>query len=264
MSTLIPDQGYPRAAAVSPRLQVAQSTGSTNDDVVAHASADPANWPHLSVLLTQDQRKGRGRMGREWIGPPGTSLAVSVLLRVPAIPVAVRGWVPLAAGVALAYAIENQLAGSSHVVGLKWPNDILIDGEKIAGILTETVPGHPDAVVVGSGINTRMSVPPVPGATSFLLLGQKSDDDQLLADYLSALDDSLNTLIQASGDVQNSGLHASVSSYCLTLGREVRVALPGGRNVVGEAARLDADGRLVLQTANGETAVAAGDVLHLR
>ena len=249
---------------MSPRLQVAVSTESTNADVVRHVTAQPEAWPHLSVLLTTDQRAGRGRLGRDWISPPDAALAVSTLVRVRTVPVAARGWIPLAAGVALAHAIENQLEDTTHRTSLKWPNDILVDGDKIAGILAEVVPGEFDAVVIGTGINTRMSAAPVPSATSFLLLGRDQDDDWLLADYLSGLEAALAALQEASGDAEKSGLHASVTSYCLTLGREVRVSLPTGAVLIGRASHLDVGGRLVVETDDGEVAVSAGDVVHVR
>ena len=69
----IPPNGYPRAAAVSPRLQVVESTGSTNADLLRAAAASPEQWPHLSVVLTTDQRAGRGRLDRAWTAPPGTA-----------------------------------------------------------------------------------------------------------------------------------------------------------------------------------------------
>jgi BirA family transcriptional regulator, biotin operon repressor / biotin---[acetyl-CoA-carboxylase] ligase len=136
----IPPLGYPRAAAVSPRLQIVESTESTNADVVRAAAAAPEQWPHLSVVLTTDQRAGRGRLDRTWTSPPGSGLAVSVLVRVPDLPVASRAWIPLIAGAALTRAVIAQLVGSGHSATLKWPNDVLLDGGKLAGILAEVVP----------------------------------------------------------------------------------------------------------------------------
>src|SRR5690606_35602634 len=122
----IREEGYRRAAAGSPRLQVRERTGSTNADLVAAAAADPAGWPHLSVLLTTDQTAGRGRLDRTWTTAPGTALAVSTLVRVPHLPFASRGWIPLIAGAAMTRAVAAQLP--DHTVRLKWPNDVLVDG----------------------------------------------------------------------------------------------------------------------------------------
>lgn len=262
----IPDEGYPRAAAVSPRLQVRERTGSTNADLVAAASADPAAHPHLSVLLTTDQTAGRGRLDRSWTTPPGTALAVSVLLRVPGIPPAFRGWIPLVAGAAMTRAVAGALRGTAHSVGLKWPNDVLVDGMKICGILAEALPSDPDAVVVGSGVNTRMAEIdlPVPTATSFAALGREVDDDALLAGYLTALDEQLGAIAAAHGDAAASGVLAEVEALCTTLGRDVAVSLPDGSTLRGRAQRIDREGRLVVVSGAEETPVSAGDVVHVR
>lgn len=264
MST--PDEGYPRAAAVSPRVQVRERTGSTNADLAAASAEERAEWPHLSVLLTHDQTAGRGRLDRSWTTPPGTALAVSVLLRVPHLAFAARSWIPLIAGAAMARAIAAQLVGTGHSVGLKWPNDVLVDGMKICGILAEAVAGDPDAVVVGSGVNTRMATVdlPVPTATSFAAIGAECDEDALLADYLRALDEQLEALAAARGNAEVSGVRGEVEALCLTLGQDVSVSRPGGGSLVGRAVRIDADGRLVVAEGDVETAVSAGDVVHVR
>lgn len=257
-------EAYPRIESVSPRLRVVASTGSTNADAVAAAAADPVGWPHLSVLLTGDQRAGRGRLDRTWTAPAGSALAVSVLVRIPRIPAVSRGWVPLVAGAAMTRAISAQLRSHGHSVGLKWPNDVLVDGGKICGILAEVVPGEPDAVVIGAGINTRMVAAdlPVPTATSFAALGRDVDEDRLVADYLIALDEQLSAL--ARGAAGASGVRGEVEALCLTLGADVRVALPDGSTLEGRAQRLDDEGRLVVTSGPVETAVSAGDVVHVR
>ena len=259
----MPD-AYPRTASVTPRLRSVVSTGSTNADAVATARVDPVGWPHLSVLLTTDQRSGRGRLDRTWSAPAGSALAVSVLVRVPQVPPASRGWVPLVAGAAMTRAVAAQLHGQGHSVGLKWPNDVLVDGGKICGILAEVVPGEPDAIVIGSGINTRMRASdlPVPTATSFAALGSAADEDRLVADYLIALDEQLAAL--ARGAAGASGVRGEVEALCTTLGTEVRVLLPDGSVLEGHTQRLDDEGRLVVVSGATETAVSAGDVVHVR
>jgi BirA family transcriptional regulator, biotin operon repressor / biotin---[acetyl-CoA-carboxylase] ligase len=262
----IPESGYPLAAAVSPRVQVAESTDSTNADVVAAATADPAGWPHLSLLLTADQRAGRGRLDRTWTAPPGTALAVSVVLRVGDIPPVGRGWLPLIAGAAMTRAISAQLRATGHTVGLKWPNDVLVDGGKICGILAEILPADPDAVVVGAGVNTRMAKAdlPVTTATSFEAIGREADEDRLLADYLTAIDEQLTALAAARGDAAGAGILGEIEALCSTIGSDVRVSLPDGEVLEGRAIRLDAGGRLVVASDVGETPVSAGDVVHVR
>jgi len=262
----IPLQGYPRAAAVSPRLQVVESTDSTNADLVKAAAASPQQWPHLSVVLTTDQRAGRGRLDRTWATPPGTGLAVSVLVRVPDLPVPSRAWIPLIAGAAMTRAVIDQLRGTGHSAGLKWPNDVLLDGGKLSGILAEVVPGHPEAVVIGAGVNTRMSRAdlPVETATSFAAVGLDVDEDRLLGEYLVALDAQLDALTLAHGDAAAAGVLGEIEALCATLGSDVIVSLPDGTQLHGRAQRIDPEGRLVVVAGDVETPVSAGDVVHVR
>ncbi|MEU1972528.1 biotin--[acetyl-CoA-carboxylase] ligase [Microbacterium sp. NPDC019599] len=263
----IPAEGYPLTAAVSPRVQVVDTTGSTNADVVAAVIDDPDAWPHLSLLLTNDQRAGRGRLDRTWTTPPGTALAVSVVVSVPGIPAASRGWIPLVAGAAMTTAVANQLLGTGHAARLKWPNDVLLDLAKLCGILAEAIPGRPDAVVIGAGVNTRMPRTdlPVATATSFEAAGLECDDDRLLADYLTALDGHLSALVEAGGDAVAAGVHADVEALCSTIGSDVTVSLPDGSKLEGRARSIDAEGRLVVADAGDVlTAVSAGDVVHVR
>lgn len=251
----------PRAAAAASRLEAVAATGSTNADLRAHVS-DTGSWPHLSVLVTGNQTAGRGRLDRAWVAPPGSALAVSVLLRDLPDDAAARGWIPLVAGAAMRDAIALQLPDRD--VAVKWPNDVLVEGRKICGILAEA---GGDAVIVGAGVNTRMTAEqlPVPTATSFAVEGMGVDQDRLLADYLEALRILLASLVEA-GDAVGSGVHAAVTARCATIGRRVSVSLPGGRTLEGVATGLDGDGRLLVD-ADGdgaEHAISAGDVVHAR
>lgn len=257
----IPESGYPRAAAVSPRLHVIEHTDSTNAHLRRDIEVDPAGHPHLSVLVTRDQRAGRGRLDRSWTTPPGTALAVSVLLRVEAVPVASRGWIPLLTGLAMSDAVAAQLRDAQ--VGLKWPNDVLVDGLKISGILAEVLPGAAGDVIVGVGVNTTMAAVdlPVSTATSFAAIGADVDEDRLLADFLAGLRDLIAELAVGGAGAQ---LRERVSSACLTLGTSVAVSLPDGVVITGTAQRLDEDGRLLVESPTGEIPVAAGDVTHVR
>lgn len=250
---------FPMSSAIAPRFVAVEHTGSTNADLRAHA-AEVEEWPHLSTLVTRDQRAGRGRLDRTWIAPAGSALAVSVLLRALPTESAARGWIPLAAGAAMAEAITAQLPG--HDVAVKWPNDVLVDGRKICGILAEATA---DAVVVGAGVNTAMSREqlPLPTATSFAALGADVDEDRLLSMYLRTLDEYLVALT-ASEDAVASGLHGAVSARCATLGQRVRVSLPAGATLEGTASAIDAEGRLLVEAEGREHAVSAGDVVHVR
>lgn len=258
---------FPRAAIIAGRLDVVPHTGSTNADLLAAVAGEPDAYPHLSVLVTDDQRSGRGRLDRTWTAPPGAALAISVLVRVTGIPADQRGWVPLIAGAAMTRALRGQFApdaadGGSRV-GLKWPNDVLIDGAKVCGILSQMLPGEPDAIVVGAGVNTRMTPGqlPVPTATSLAIVGADVDLDRLLADYLQGLRRMLAAAVSAAGGV---GVRAEVRELCATLGSEVRVMLPDERTLEGRATGLDEAGRLIVAVGGESVPVAAGDVIHVR
>lgn len=248
----------PAARAVAGRLEVSARTASTNADLRAHAG-DVDGWPHLSTIVTRDQTAGRGRLDRTWTAPAGSALAVSTLVRRDVEP-ALRGWIPLLAGIAMADAVAAQLP--SHAVAVKWPNDVLVEDRKICGILAEATP---EAIVLGAGVNTAMSAEqlPVSTATSFAVLGARADDDRLIADYLQGVDARLAALVDAA-DAVASGLHAEAMRVSATVGRAVRVVLPGDRSLEGEAVRLDAEGRLVVLVGPTEHAVSAGDVVHVR
>lgn len=258
----IPAPGYPLAAAVSPRLHVIETVDSTNAKLLRDAFDDPDGHPHLSALVTRDQTAGRGRLDRTWTTPPGSALAVSVLLRVAAVPVASRGWIPLIAGEAMTAAVRAQADGLD--VTLKWPNDVLVGGLKISGILAEVMPGDPHTVVVGAGVNTAMTAAqlPVPTATSFAAANREVDEDRLLADFLAGLRDGIAAL--AVGGAGLDDVRAQVAGACRTIDAEVAVTLPDGTTLRGTAVRLDPEGRLVVDAAGVEHIVAAGDVVHVR
>ncbi|BDZ45878.1 biotin--[acetyl-CoA-carboxylase] ligase [Naasia aerilata] len=255
-----------RTAELAARIAVLPSAGSTNDELVARAGgADP--WPHLSVVATDDQTAGRGRRGRVWSAPAGTSLAASVLLR-PTLPADALGWVPLLTGLAVTRTLRRLGAEAS----LKWPNDVLIGERKVCGILAELLPGG-GGVVVGVGINLTLTADelPVPTATSLALEGVSADADTVLAGVLGDLTGLLDALVAADGDPDRSGLRAAVMAACSTLGRAVTVELPSGELLRGTAAGLGADGRLEVRPDAASpgldpkiVSVSAGDVTHLR
>ena len=251
------------------RLDLVPSTGSTNADVAAAARDGAAEG---LVLVAEAQTAGRGRLGRAWQSPPRAGIALSVLFR-PGEAVPERGWppaplsgyglLPLLAGVALVETVRR-LAEVDAV--LKWPNDLLIDGRKCAGVLAETVPGPgggAPAVVVGVGLNVtlREAELPRPDATSLQLAGGSCvDRDPLLRAFLRALDGWYGRWRAASGDPVRSGLIESYRFHCATIGARVNVALPGGTEIVDDVAGVADDGALLIA---GRT-VAAGDVIHLR
>jgi BirA family transcriptional regulator, biotin operon repressor / biotin---[acetyl-CoA-carboxylase] ligase len=244
-------------------LEVVESTGSTNADLLARALAgEPAG----AVLAAEEQRAGRGRMGRTWTSPPRAALTFSVLLK-PAVPPGRRGWLPLLTGVAVATAV-TQVAGVETTI--KWPNDLLTADAKLAGILAEA---SGDAVVVGIGLNVSTEpaeFPPArPGAlpaTSLRAAGATAlDRASLLLAILGELEHWYRAWQRAGGDPDRSGLRAEYTRLSATIGRTVRAELPGGQALSGPAVGVDSDGRLLVRVSSGsEVAVAAGDVVHLR
>jgi BirA family transcriptional regulator, biotin operon repressor / biotin---[acetyl-CoA-carboxylase] ligase len=239
-------------------IRVVAETGSTNADLLAAALSGAAEGV---VLAAEAQSAGRGRMGRRWVSPPRAALTFSVLLRPAAVPPAHRGWVPLLAGVAVASALR---AVASVDASLKWPNDVLVNDAKLAGILAEQSGA---AIVVGAGINvsTRRDELPVAGSTSLVLEGAAcTDRDRLLAGVLGEFERWYLAWAGQAGDADGCGLRQEYQRRCGTLGRQVRVSLPGGKTVTGTASGVDETGRLVVRSASGLMQVSAGDVIHVR
>ncbi|WIM95910.1 biotin--[acetyl-CoA-carboxylase] ligase [Actinoplanes oblitus] len=253
------------------RLEVRPETGSTNADV-ADAARDGA--PEGLVIVAERQVTGRGRRDRQWVSPARAGLYQSVLLR-PGVADPERGWpaaeprtlswLPLLAGVALADAV-SRVAGVE--AALKWPNDLLVGDRKCAGILAEMAG---DAVVVGIGLNVSTRADELPAttgvpATSLGLSGAGTlDRDPLLRALLRGLERWYAGWREAGGDAEMCGLLGEYQRRCATIGRRVRVLLPGGGELTGEAVAVDRDGQLVIRTVDAaEHRVSAGDVLHVR
>ncbi len=230
------------------------SIGSTN----ARAALLGTRW---RVVAADHQSAGRGRLARTWLAPSGTSVAVSATMPIPAEG---QGWLPLVAGLAVADAVT---AVTGLAANLKWPNDVLLpaDGDrKVCGVLCEVVTGTTEPfVVVGAGINvdqTRDELP-VATATSLSLAGaDEPDRDRLVVAYLSALAGGYAALTGGGA----GRLRDAYRARCTTLGRTVTLTRPDGPDVHGTAVAVDDDGRLVIDTADGRHAWAAGDVTHVR
>lgn len=236
-------------------VRVVARTTSTNADVAALARAGA---PSGLVLVAETQTAGRGRLDRSWTAPSRSGLTFSVLLRPPDLPPARWGWLPLLTGLAVAEAV-GRVADVTATV--KWPNDVLVGERKLAGILAERVG---DAVVIGVGLNVslREDELPVPQATSVALAGGTvTDRDTVLRGVLRAIGARYVAWAAAADD---AALRTDYLAVSATVGRDVRVVLPGERELMGSAADVDADGRLVLDTGDGMQVVGAGDVVHVR
>lgn len=252
----------PLSRAIAPHLHLLDEVGSTNAELVARAASGEAQ--DFTVVVTTNQTAGRGRLDRVWVAPPGRTIAVSVLLSLPDLPLEKVGWMPLLAGLAMTRAVASLV--DPPRVSLKWPNDVQVDGLKVSGLLTELLVS-PRAVVIGAGLNLTMTAEelPTPAATSLTLVGADATDivDRALAAYLGELR-QLSDAYRGSGFDPEAGLREQVVRVCSTIGQQVRVELPDGSALRGVAEGIDAVGRLLVRDDSGAQPVAAGDVTHLR
>jgi BirA family biotin operon repressor/biotin-[acetyl-CoA-carboxylase] ligase len=208
--------------------------------------------PEGVVAIADHQTAGRGRRGRDWVAPPGSSLLVSVLLR-PALAPERTQLVSMACGVAMADAVER-VAGFAP--GVKWPNDLVVDDRKLAGILAEA---EGSAVVVGVGVNVEWHEFPVELAeiatACNLEAGHAVDRRELLVAFLHELERRYARLDRVPAEYRRR---------LSTLDRRVRVERPDG-DLVGRAVGVGELGELLVQPDTGEVVeVRVGDVVHLR
>jgi BirA family biotin operon repressor/biotin-[acetyl-CoA-carboxylase] ligase len=218
-----------------PRLHL-RATTSTNDRARELAQAGA---PHGTLVTAAAQTAGRGRQGRTWSAPPGSTLLLSVVLREP------PALLPLAAALAVA-----EVAGVDAQI--KWPNDVLLDGRKVAGILAEGRPQDGWAVL-GVGLNVALRIedlPPELHDTAGTLGLEPADLEPILERLLAALERTLA--------LDEARLLDAYRARDALRGREVRWAAGRGR-----AAGIDGAGRLVVELPEGgRTALSAGEV-HL-
>jgi BirA family transcriptional regulator, biotin operon repressor / biotin---[acetyl-CoA-carboxylase] ligase len=237
-------------------IRVLDSVESTNADVGAAARAGAGEG---LVIIAEHQSAGRGRLDRTWSAPPRSGVLMSALLR-PEVDVATWTLLPLLTGLAL---VEALLGVGAVEAGLKWPNDVLVDGRKIAGILVERVE---DAVVVGIGVNvsTRRDELASDEATSLALAGGRSDRDMIVKEILRAL--ARRYLEWIDRDGAPSTVIPAYRERCETIGRRIELARPGGEAVRGVATAVDDDGRLVVRddVTGAAHAWLVGDVTHAR
>lgn len=248
---------FPLSAALTPRLIFLESTSSTNDEMRALAESSAAtDLPSFSVVVTLSQQHGRGRLGRTWTAPAGTSIAISLLLR-ETLPLGVEtSLLPLVAGLAMVRATRRLGAETQ----LKWPNDVLVSDRKLSGILCERL--EDGLTIVGAGLNLSFTEGqvPVPSATSFAIEGLHVDPDPALSQFLREFRRAQTDLLTEG----SSNIPIEIAAVCSTLGKRVKVELPDGKAIVGLAHSIDPAGRLIVEADGRRTAVSAGDVTHLR
>ncbi|AIY03691.1 Biotin-protein ligase [Arthrobacter sp. PAMC 25486] len=282
------------------RVEVVASAGSTNTDLAAGAADPEQFWPDLSVLIADAQPAGKGRLGRAWEVPAGAAMISSVLVwpgeqqatgtaATPDFASSGYGWLSILAGVALCEAL---LSLTGVPTELKWPNDVVSGGRKLAGILAQVVPvkaqtaaelqatarttarstpTSPTAVatpgtqagfgvVIGAGVNVSLSAEELPTerATSLLLEGATTlDRNELLAAYLNKFAARYRDFVSVGGDAQKAmaggqSMVELAEAHLSTLGQEVRAELPGGTMLRGTAVGLGTDGGLDIRDAAGQ------------
>jgi BirA family transcriptional regulator, biotin operon repressor / biotin---[acetyl-CoA-carboxylase] ligase len=230
---------------------------STNTELLAAAEAGSAS--DRTALMADHQTAGRGRLDRRWDAPSGTNLLVSLLFLEPAVrPSTLTQMVGLAA----LTAVERlgPLRPDSNRMGLKWPNDILLDEAKLAGILAQrsTATG---AVVVGIGLNIGWA--PDGAASLSGNLGIDVSPRTVLDAMLNELD-AFDALEERGDDLEVDVAERYVHRLS-TIGQDVRVELPGDRFLDGRATGVDDHGRLLVEDEVGDAHVLdVGDVVHVR
>ncbi len=261
MVTAMPDTGatsQPGATRFSD-IRRFGSIDSTNAWLISRAREGA---PEGLVAVADHQTAGRGRLGRTWEAPAGTSLLVSVLMRPP-----LDGEHLYLATAVMALAAADACRVEAGVdPDLKWPNDLLAGGRKLGGVLAEAmaVSGQVEAVVVGAGINVNWPAdqagPPEGGVALSQLVGFEVDRERLLASLLASLEDRYEALRDLSGQA------AQASEYrrrCSTVGRLVRVDLVD-ETFTGTVADVTPEGHLLIDVGVCLRRVTAGDVVHLR
>lgn len=237
-------------------LVVLDETPSTNATISQMARDGAADG---TIVATDHQTAGRGRLDRGWQDAPRSGIAVSVLLRPLDVPASRWVWLPLLVGLAVDATVRSAGVESN----LKWPNDVVVEDRKLAGILLERIdtPDGP-AAIVGVGLNVTMTTAeaPVANATSMALEGATEPDRTvLLRAYLRNLEALYRSWCDNGGD-PSGGIRASYVRRCVTLGQQVTVANPDGSETAGLAEAIDDQGRLVV----GGQAISAGDVVNVR
>ena len=242
---------------IGSEILVFEETASTNE-VVEHLAKSGAR--EGLVVFAESQTRGRGRRGRAWVSPRGKGLWFSVLLR-PTLPTSAASRITVAASVAVARAIRQNCGLDARI---KWPNDVMVNGKKLAGILTE-LRAEADEIllaILGIGIDVNCQREDFPGelgdiATSLELeTGSAQDRVALAAQVLIALDECYQAALTNFESIVDEW-----AKLCTTLGRQIVVTM-GQRRIEGFAQALDSDGALLLRRDSGQIErILGGDVV---
>jgi BirA family biotin operon repressor/biotin-[acetyl-CoA-carboxylase] ligase len=254
-------KSHPRVRERVREVLLFDQVDSTNQLALQMGSA---GLPGGVLIIAETQNKGKGRFNREWVSPRGVNLYLSLLLR-PHQPSYDFPLFSLATATALAQAIRS---ATGLAAGVKWPNDILLEDKKVAGILLEAgkTSGEAPYLVVGIGVNVNWDICDIPKelqATSLAVaLGHTVDRTGFINDILIALAEQYQLLDVGMG--KKDQLIHNLSEVCVTLGKPVRVKTPN-QTFEGIAETILEDGGLLLRLGDGSRRkVLLGDVTHLR
>jgi len=234
-----------RKTVIGRKTVYLETVGSTMDEARRLASQ---GWEEGVIVAAGRQTRGRGRKGRVWVSEPG-GLYFSIILRPPK---EVLGILPLALGVAVARGIEDAVEVN---IGLKWPNDLLVEDKKLGGILCEAYgEGKMEHVVAGVGLNV-LNKPPEDG-TSLLLVSGKVDVPFLICELVGRIDKAYSLIRKG----ESGRLLDDWKSKSVTLGRKVKALLPGGKKISGLAVGISDCGDLLLDVGGRTVALNSADV----
>lgn len=235
------------------KVRYFDSIGSTNDEALAWAAQGA---PDLSIVIADEQTAGRGRLDRKWFTPKGSALAFSLILR-PANNTPLSRTVGLAA-----LSIADACAKFGLSPQIKWPNDILLNGKKIAGILIETIwsGDQVTALVIGMGVNVlKQSIPPAdqlkfPATSLETELGRPLEREGFLQEVLSRL-------AAHRSEMDSDRFMIAWENYLAYKNQAVQITNGAKETMIGELAGLGADGSLLLRDPLGnQLTVHVGDV----
>ena len=258
-------------------IEIVEETGSTNADLMARMKALPQRRDALArpiVRVAYLQTAGRGRRGRSWVAQPGDALLFSLACVLPR-PIDGLAGLSLAVGSALVDGLRTLPVTAPGQIALKWPNDVLLEGDKLVGVLIETAWSTPDAtaVVIGIGTNVRgadelakkidalnagASAPPVPGTTPTALA--RAWPDANLTDTFAAELNALETALLRFGEAGFAPFQARWNACHAYAGREVVLFEQGKELMRGIAVGVDERGQLLVDTPQGREIVTTGDV----
>ena len=237
-----------KSLAVDPDLEYLETIDSTNLELARRLEG--SLLPDGYAIAAAAQTAGRGRLDRSWVSEPGTSISLSMFLK-PAAGME-QGLIPLFVGSCVAMAVAS-ITGQTAAV--KWPNDVLVDGRKISGVLAEL---GSQGVVVGVGINVERQLGAPETSCAVSEFASSSFDETL-----SAVLGALRTGWKSWRELGNGFALSEIRTSSLTVGKEVRAILPSGEVLEGKAHAIEDDGRLLIVGGQSHR-LSAADVWHLR